>query len=799
MQIRKIRFENIHSLKGEHEIDFGDGILAEAGLFAITGPTGSGKSTLLDVITLALYDRTARMGKLSDSLVGDDGGIMTRNMKSCYAEVEYRVNGKDYRSHWSIERNRNNNLNQRKMEVADAITGDILENRIRETPEKNTDIIGLSYDQFIKAIVLAQGDFSKLLLAKRKERNELLGEITGSLHYREIGKAVFFRYRGVAKNIELKEANLEGIELLSEEVIAEKKEELKALNKSKPDIEKTYQIASDKIKVRNELQAKETEWKELKIQKQEFKKDVEVFQPYGAQLAQHDRLSKYGAELRVYDTAVKEMDDLNEELKKLQSSKTETESEQKLHLEAISTLVKEKVDVATANSKLEAFRNKIVQLQAEEKKKHDEASLFQNQLSTYVRNINQLGYELPKAEKPEAFMLELESFKGLIRESIANSGMKSMEALDTAIQLHRDMFEDSKDLLARKEQALKLRKDLEQQKAKLKIAEENLAQESKQIESLNKEMPGLTKEVEDLEKNLEHQRKHQSLEQYRHQLEPEQPCPLCGSLEHPYATEEPYFDITEELLKEKKISLKTKSELLISLNTKSTYQTKEIAELQTGISHTTKDEDQNRDILNALAEKLNWNEKEALEVLQDRRKELTNTIQKMEKSKQAFQANSILVDLQESLNHWETALTTYVSLNDERKTLYEGNDINERSNSLSSKINHSIATIASLEKQLKDTGKKLESTTLQKNKKKDALRNIVLEEQLESIEVLRNAILSEERAGKIRKQQNDLNERITRISEKSGSLEKVLKELREKDDPEVTYETLTLLFEESKK
>src|SRR5690554_5055531 len=285
MKILKIRFENIHSLKGEHEIDFGEGILGEAGLFAITGPTGSGKSTLLDVITLALYNRIARVDKaVTNTILEDDGGIMTRNMRSCYAEVEYRVNGKDYRSHWSIERNRNNNLNQRKQELADAITGDILENRIRETPEKNTDIIGLSYDQFIKAIVLAQGDFSKLLLAKRKERNELLGEITGSLHYREIGKAVFFRYRGVAKNIELKEANLEGIELLSEEVIAEKKVELKALNKSKPDIEKTYQIASDKIKVRNELQAKETEWKELEIQKQEFKKDVEVFQPYGAQL-----------------------------------------------------------------------------------------------------------------------------------------------------------------------------------------------------------------------------------------------------------------------------------------------------------------------------------------------------------------------------------------------------------------------------------------------------------------------------------------------------------------------------------
>src|SRR5690606_16955868 len=111
MRINKIRFENIHSLKGEHEINFSDGILAEAGLFAIIGPTGSGKSTLLDVITLALYNRIARVERLiSNSVLEDDGGIMTRNMKSCFAEVEYCVKGKEYRSHWSIERDRNNNL-----------------------------------------------------------------------------------------------------------------------------------------------------------------------------------------------------------------------------------------------------------------------------------------------------------------------------------------------------------------------------------------------------------------------------------------------------------------------------------------------------------------------------------------------------------------------------------------------------------------------------------------------------------------------------------------------------------------
>ncbi|MFZ1380776.1 MAG: AAA family ATPase, partial [Saprospiraceae bacterium] len=60
MKILRLRFKNIHSLKGEHLIDFTVAPLRDAGLFAITGPTGAGKSTILDVITLALFNKIPR-------------------------------------------------------------------------------------------------------------------------------------------------------------------------------------------------------------------------------------------------------------------------------------------------------------------------------------------------------------------------------------------------------------------------------------------------------------------------------------------------------------------------------------------------------------------------------------------------------------------------------------------------------------------------------------------------------------------------------------------------------------------
>lgn len=799
MKILKIRFENIHSLKGEHEVDFGDGPLAEAGLFAITGPTGSGKSTLLDVITLALYNRIARVDKaVSNSILEDDGGIMTRNMRTCYAEVEYRVNGKDYRSHWSIERNRNNNLNARKQELVEIATGHILGSTTK-TPDKNAEIIGLSYDQFVKAMVLSQGEFSKLLQAPRNERNKLLADITGAHSYSQIGRAVFLRYRGIQKEIELKEANLEGIELLSLEAIAEKKEELEALNKSKPKIEKEYQRASDKIKIRQDLQIKEKEWKELESEKSKLKEDFEIFNPFKIELEKHEKLSKHSPVLREFDASIKELNILSEESKQLLTSKSEAEMLQKSYLEAVSTLIKENVDIKTANAKLEVFRDKIVTLQAEEKKKQGEAALYQNQLNNYVRNINQLGYELTKAEEAEQFKLRFDSFQKTVQESIENSGMKSMEDLNAGLEFQRARLEKSGDLLSKKEQSIKLLANLASQKAKLKTAEESVAEDSKKIISISEEIGSLSKEVETLEKNLAHQRKHQSLEQYRQQLVPEEPCPLCGSLEHPYASEEPYFDTKEELLKEKKGSLKTKSELAIALGEKNKFQSESILALQSEIKTTTSDEIQNRDILIALAKGLNWNHEEPLETLQLKRTELAGFIQRLEKSKRAFQVHSILKDVETNFKHWENASKAYASLKKERMALYEGDAINEKSNVLSSRITQSIANISSIEKQFLQNSEKIKSTSLEKSKTENELKAIVSKEQLESIDALRMAIIPEERASKIRKRQNELSEQKTRISEKESLLEKLINDLKQKDDKEISLEILSLLYEESKK
>ena len=127
MKILKIEFENINSLRGEHQIDFTDSPFTESSLFAITGPTGSGKSTLLDVISLALFNQVPRLGKISRAEILNKGALLTRNQKEAFARVTYQCKFGIYSSQWSISTNRNDKLREYEMEISSVVTGAILD------------------------------------------------------------------------------------------------------------------------------------------------------------------------------------------------------------------------------------------------------------------------------------------------------------------------------------------------------------------------------------------------------------------------------------------------------------------------------------------------------------------------------------------------------------------------------------------------------------------------------------------------------------------------------------------------
>jgi exonuclease SbcC len=216
MKILKIKSLNINSLKGEFEVDF-EKFLKDESLFAITGPTGAGKSTILDVITCALYGRTARLTNPNE--------LMSRHTGECLCEVEFEVKGKVYRSSWSQKRARKSPdgaFQSAKMEVSEVESGKVLESYLSKVPKYIEELSGLDFDRFIQSMMLAQGSFDAFLKAKENERSSLLEKITGTQIYKQISQEIYQTYTQKNDEIKLDENLLGNIELLSNEVVAEK-------------------------------------------------------------------------------------------------------------------------------------------------------------------------------------------------------------------------------------------------------------------------------------------------------------------------------------------------------------------------------------------------------------------------------------------------------------------------------------------------------------------------------------------------------------------------------------------------
>lgn len=234
MKIRSIKLKNIHSFKGEVAIDFENGPLAQTGLFAIIGPTGSGKSTLLDAITLALYNATPRAGVLSKASIEKTGAIITRNTDDAYSEVEYEAGGKIYRARWEISRARTGNLRDYELYLATKDAEGVFRNldlKRSEVAAHNAKVIGLSYDQFMKSILLSQGEFARFLKANPKERSALLEKITGTGIYRRIGMKAFEKQRDQKLLCDQLQQQLGTIVMMDEETRLQTEEQLKVLQK----------------------------------------------------------------------------------------------------------------------------------------------------------------------------------------------------------------------------------------------------------------------------------------------------------------------------------------------------------------------------------------------------------------------------------------------------------------------------------------------------------------------------------------------------------------------------------------
>jgi len=207
MRILRIGGKNLASLADEFSVDFGSEPLASSGLFAISGPTGAGKSTLLDALCLALYDRTPRLvharGKtpdVGDPISSDDPRtLLRRGTPEGYAEVDFVGNdGAAYRARWSVRRARTKAAGALQPTAMTLHTLPQLQPVGATKTEVKVEIeerIGLNFEQFTRAVLLAQNEFATFLKSQDDERGMLLETLTGSTVYSDISKRAHERQK----------------------------------------------------------------------------------------------------------------------------------------------------------------------------------------------------------------------------------------------------------------------------------------------------------------------------------------------------------------------------------------------------------------------------------------------------------------------------------------------------------------------------------------------------------------------------------------------------------------------------
>lgn len=231
MRLLAIRGRNLASLADAFEVNLAEPPLAMAGLFAITGPTGAGKSTILDALCLALFNRLPRLPGGSGALLGRDDdpadqristtdvrGVLRRGVGSGWAEADFvGRDGQRYRARWAVRR-ANNRPGGKLQAVEQSLLR--LEDRqalggtVTETRAEIERLLGLDFEQFRRAVLLAQGDFAAFLKAPVKDRSALLEQITGTEIYSRLSKAAYERAEAERRKLAALEEKRSGLAVL---------------------------------------------------------------------------------------------------------------------------------------------------------------------------------------------------------------------------------------------------------------------------------------------------------------------------------------------------------------------------------------------------------------------------------------------------------------------------------------------------------------------------------------------------------------------------------------------------------
>ena len=528
MKILAIRGRNLASLEGDFEIDFTVEPLLSAGIFAISGPTGAGKSTLLDTMCLALFARTPRTDQAKENNVklqdvsneqlsqSDPRFLLRRETSSGFAEVDFMaLNGHRYRTRWSVARARdkeNGRLQNPRLALYNLDKEEEEQGTRSDLQARIIDLIGLTFEQFTRSVLLAQNDFSTFLKAEQGEKASLLEKLTGTELYSAISRQIFERNARAKEAFDLIQTRIQGIELLTDEEendlrtrLAGTEKELQRVEKAKAEqqaLQEAVRSIEQQITIRQRQQKEAADklvhaTELLTVARHEYEKGVEEQQQSEARFKslQQEILQARKLDIQL-DTAIRDLSHSEQQLKNVMLRKEEAE------------------------------------------KKYQAAVLRRRQGAEEIARLTAWRERYKKkeriAEQLSALLLHLDA------ASATRSGMeaavRSIETLRQEMAALNKQLSDLQQTSANKQQALK-RAEADYRNLEEELKAVDAPALDKQIEKLRQEREQLLIEQARLEASG-------NIKDLRGRLQDGQPCPVCGSTHHPFANQVPVAPVS---------------------------------------------------------------------------------------------------------------------------------------------------------------------------------------------------------------------------------------------------------------
>ncbi|MGL4524170.1 MAG: AAA family ATPase [Spirochaetia bacterium] len=472
MKILKLQFKNLNSLYGEWEIDFTHPAYISSGIFAMTGPTGSGKSTILDAVCLALYQRTPRQKTLNQSI----NEVISRDTGECYAKLLFEAGGQQFLSCWSQQRARKSpqgSLQPAKHEISLFPQETLLTSGLKETLKVVTEKVGMDFERFTRSVLLAQGEFDKFLHANDAEKAAILEKITGTEVYAQISARIFARSKK---------------EQTEKVALCEKEKDLYILPEEE---EASY-------------------YKKLKSIEAEFQQQSQEQKEHESLIKWHESLHALEIEIQGHTKKLRELEEEKNAFAPKENQWQRAEMASK---------------VEPIYAVLETLRNDEKQAQESKKQAHEKASEINKELPILKENLHNAEKQYEAAKNSEgqqrALFVQMRETDNAIRLQ-AQKLDTTMEEKNTLSQKVQQIQSDCNDLKSKQESA----------QSQVRTSIQYLKQYAHDAK-LESQLPLLKAKIAALQ-TLK-QEANAVLQNFRQDLREGQPCPVCGSCDHPIA------------------------------------------------------------------------------------------------------------------------------------------------------------------------------------------------------------------------------------------------------------------------